>query len=76
MRLKRVAGWARDIKVVRPKLEKKWGLLSDELPGLLKTVPTNSFGPVKFGCQVIKKKKSLVEEVKALQNTVTDEKVR
>lgn len=37
------------------------------------TGPTNSLGFVKFGRKVIKKNKSVVEEVEASQKTVADE---
>lgn len=44
----------------------------DELSGLQTTVTTDSLGLVRFERKAIKKKKSLVEEVEALQKTVSD----
>lgn len=38
------------------------------------TVPVHSFGLEKFGRKVIKKNKSLVDDVEALQKRVTDKK--
>lgn len=70
----RDAGWTRDVGAVKPELEKKQGLLQDELPRLPTTVPTDSLELVKFGGKVSKKNKSLVEEVEALDNTVDAEK--
>lgn len=37
-------------------------------------VPTDSFVFVKFGRDILKKNKSLVEDLEALHTTVTDEK--
>lgn len=41
-------------------------MFRDELPGLQMNVACNNFGLERFECEVIKKNKSLVEEVKAL----------
>lgn len=74
MLFQRDAGWTRDISAAKLELQKKWGLLRDELHDLQITVPTESLGLVMFGREVIKKTKLLVEGVEVLKKTVSDEK--
>lgn len=69
------AGWTKDVGPTKLKLQKVWGLLTDVLPGLPMTYPTDSLELVKSGHEVIKKNKFLFEEFEALWKTVTDEKV-
>lgn len=48
-------------------LQKDWWFLREEIPGLQMTGPTDYGGLEKFGQEVIKKNKSLLEEMEALQ---------
>lgn len=55
-------------------LKKKLRLLRDEHPGLMMIVLRNSLGVMGFGDEAIEKNQFLVEKVKALQTTATNEK--
>lgn len=61
----RDAGRTKDAGAAKPRLQKEWRLLMDELPGLQMAVPTDSLGIVNFECEVVKKNKFLVKEVEA-----------
>lgn len=72
--LGRNAGWTREVGAVKPELQKEWELLTNELSVFPMTVPSDSLGLVRFGCEVIKKNKCLVEDVEVSQKVATDEK--
>lgn len=55
-------------------MQRKWALLRDELPSLQMTALTDSLELLNFERKVIDKSKSVVEELEALQKTVSDVK--
>lgn len=67
--------WTKDVGSVKLEVQKERGSLSEELPGLQMAASTDSLGIVKFDREVIKKSKSLVGEVEALEKTVSGNKI-
>lgn len=65
------AGWNRSVRVAKTELQKECGLLKDELSVSQMTIQTDRLGLVKLGWEVVKKSKSLLEDVEALQRTVS-----
>lgn len=49
-------------------------MLRNELPGLHMTVSAERLGLVMFECKVIKKNRSLVEDIEILQKTFAEKK--
>lgn len=64
----------RYVSTAKPEFQNVWEVLREVLSGLGMTVSTDSVGLVGFGQDVIKKKKSLVKEVRVLQKMVRKEK--
>lgn len=66
------AWWTRDVSSATQGLWKEGILLTDKIPGLQMTVQSDSLELIKFERAVIKKYKTLVEEIGVLQKTVIE----
>lgn len=62
----------RNVGSTKPEIQKAWWLLGKKLSSLKMTVLTDSLRLVKFGWDVIKKIKFLVQDLEVLEKTVTD----
>lgn len=63
----------RYVGTAKSELQKEWRLLADELPGSHLTVLIDYLELVKLEREVMKNKKSLLDEVKVLRKTVGEE---